>query len=149
MIHSTDKTMAIQQNFLLNYFNRLLMLPFRISIKSGAPIYEQVTNAVKRAIAKGELKPGDALPSVRELSRELQINPNTAQKVVTALVNEKLIEVMPGIGSVVSARTPASQEKLALILGEKLETFIVEAITFGISEKEFFEAVRKHWKENS
>lgn len=125
------------------------MLPFHITITSGVPIYEQVIRAIKRAIARGELKAGDALPSVRELSRELQINPNTAQKVIAALVNEKLVEVTPGIGSVISDRSRLSQEKVALILGEGLETLILEAITYGISEEEFLTALKKHWKENS
>lgn len=122
------------------------MLTFDVSIKSGSPIYEQVVWAVKSAIARGKIKPGDPMPSVRELSRELQINPNTAQKVLTALVNERLVEVSPGIGSVVSNRRASSPEKVEPILGEQLEILIIEAITFGVDEASFLRAVQEHWK---
>lgn len=123
------------------------MLPFHVALKSGVPIYEQVVQAVKRAIARGDLKPGAPLPSVRELSRELQINPNTAQKVITALVNERLVEVIPGIGSIVSDRSRLSGETAGLILNDTLETTVLEAITYGVTEEQFIESVRRHWNE--
>jgi len=122
------------------------MLPFKSNLKSGTPIYEQVVLAIKKSIARGELKAGDALPSVREFSRELQINPNTAQKVITALLNEKLIEIKPGIGSIVAPRPKQNAEKTDAILGDKLSNIVVDAISFGISKKEFISAVDNHWK---
>ena len=125
------------------------MLPFHVTLTSGLPIYEQVMRAIKRAIARGELKPGAALPSVRELSRSLQINPNTAQKVISALVNARLVEVRPGIGSVISDLSHQSAEKVELILGNQLETLIIDAATLGISEQDFIAAVKKHWTDIS
>ena len=62
------------------------MLPFSIELKPGLPITEQVIFAVKKAVVAGQLKPGQAFPSVRVVSQELQINPNTAHKIVAALV---------------------------------------------------------------
>src|SRR2546423_6351854 len=80
--------------------------------KSGKPVYEQVLLAVKRALAAGQLKPGDRFPSVRVLSQELRINPNTAHKVIGALVDDGLLSVQPGVGKVVSHTKPATaQEK--------------------------------------
>ena len=58
---------------------------FAINLKAGAPIYEQVLYAARKAILSGELKPGDALPSVREIAGHLRINPNTVQKALVAL----------------------------------------------------------------
>ncbi len=121
------------------------MLPFHVSLKSGKPIYEQVVLAIKKALACGQIKPGNELPSVRELSRELQINPNTAQKVISALVNENLIEMRPGIGSVVSKRPQYSSQKVSLILGDRLETLVIEALTLNVSQDEFIRAVNQHW----
>lgn len=123
------------------------MLPFNVSLKSGAPIYEQVVHAIKRAIARGELKAGDPLPSVRELSRELQINPNTAQKVISTLSNEKLIEMRPGIGSVVAQKPPHSEERVTLLLEEQLEVLIIDAAALGVTEESFFQAVKRHWNQ--
>ena len=58
------------------------MIPFRVTFRAGAPLYEQVVYASVKAMVCGQLRPGDAYPSVRVLSRELKINPNTAHKVV-------------------------------------------------------------------
>src|ERR1051325_9751115 len=83
------------------------MIPFRVEFRPGTSLYEQVVYAAKKALVSRLLRPGDAFPSVRMLSVELKINPNTAHKVVTTLLNEGLLEVMPGIGTVV-ARSPGS-----------------------------------------
>ena len=62
------------------------MLPFSVEIKAGESPYRQIVYAATKAIVSGELAPGAAFPSVRELSQALKINPNTAQKVVAELV---------------------------------------------------------------
>ena len=62
------------------------MLPFSIELKPGLPITEQVIFAVKKAVVGGQLKSGQPFPSVRVVSQELRINPNTAHKIVAALV---------------------------------------------------------------
>ncbi len=76
-----------------------LVLPFRVALVPGIPVYEQLVAAVTRAIVCGDLKPGDAFPSVRALSQALRINPNTAQKAVTQLTALGLLHVHPGIGT--------------------------------------------------
>ena len=78
------------------------MVPFRLTLRPGIPISEQVVYAATRAIVAGQLRPGDPFPSVRTLSRELKINPNTAHKVIAQLLNDGLLESLPGIGTVVS-----------------------------------------------
>ncbi len=109
-------------------------------------MYEQVLFAAKKAIVRGQLKPGDPFPSVRVLSQELRINPNTAQKVSAHLREEGLIEVKPGLGSVIteSARALKSQKKD--LLGSELERLVVEAKKLKLTEKELQEAVRQHWE---
>ncbi len=74
------------------------MLPFTIALRSGEPIFDQVVYAVTRAVVTGQLRAGDSFPSVRALSLELKINPNTAHKIVAALVADGLLEVRPGVG---------------------------------------------------
>jgi GntR family transcriptional regulator len=56
------------------------MLPFSIDLRPGLPVAEQILFAVKKAVVGGQLRPGDRFPSVRVLSQELKINPNTAHR---------------------------------------------------------------------
>ncbi len=122
------------------------MLRFPVAIKAGLPIYEQVVFAVKKAIISGQLKPGDMFPSVRELSRELKINPNTAQKIVAQLVQSRLLEIKPGIGSVVTGIPEATDEQRQKILQTTVESLVVEAKRLGIKKKELLESIQKHWE---
>ena len=68
------------------------MIPFRVTFRAGVSLFEQVVYASTRAMVSGQLRPGDPFPSVRALSKELKINPNTAHKIVAHLVNEGLLE---------------------------------------------------------
>ncbi|MEY2881760.1 MAG: hypothetical protein RLZZ15_4140, partial [Verrucomicrobiota bacterium] len=97
------------------------MLPFSIDLKSGLPVAEQILFAVKKAVVGGQLRPGDKFPSVRVLSQELKINPNTAHKVVAALVAEGVLVTTPAIGSVVAEREAGGRAEKAELLGADLE----------------------------
>lgn len=121
------------------------MIPFQIELKAGVPIYAQVIYAVKKAIAFGQLVAGDRLPSVRNLSQELKINPNTVQKAMTHLIQEKIVEVRPGIGCAVASASPATAEQRATILGKKIEELVVEAKRLGLNERDLTQTVHKHW----
>ena len=72
------------------------MIPFHLSFQPGVALYEQVVYAARKAVISGQMRPGDPFPSVRALSSALKINPNTAHKVITHLVNEGLLEVSSG-----------------------------------------------------
>ncbi len=122
------------------------MLNFNIHIKPGIPIYEQVIYAVKKAIVTGQLKPGDPFPSVREISRELRINPVTVQKVITHLTQARLLEIHPGIGSVVSNIPEATDGERRKILVEDVERLIIETKRLNISKKELLDAIAQNWK---
>ncbi|MBL9193165.1 MAG: GntR family transcriptional regulator [Opitutaceae bacterium] len=122
------------------------MLPFRIDFHSGEPVYEQVIYAAKKAILSGVLSPGERFPSVRSLSQELKINPNTAHKVVAALTAEGLLAVHPGVGTVVAPSVPGSAEDRAQVLVQDTERLVVEASRLGLTEEQLLNAVRKHWR---
>lgn len=109
------------------------------------PAYEQVVYAVKKAIITGALKPGDAFPSVRALSHELRINPNTAQKAVATLTAENLLVVRPGIGTVVVEAKPATHEQLSALLDDDLERLAVEARKLRLGVEDLVQALRQHW----
>lgn len=121
------------------------MINFTIKFQYGSPIYEQIVYAVKKAIATGQLKPGDKFPSVREMSKKLRINPNTAQKVVGHLVREGMLEIRPGIGSIVSKLSPATKEQRNKILNDQAEELIVEAKRLSITKKDVIAAIDRKW----
>src|ERR1700721_3579193 len=87
------------------------MVPLRVTFRAGVSLFEQVVYAAIKARVSGQLLPGDPFPSVRALSRELKINPNTAHKIVAQLVNDGLLETRPGIGNVVAARPDSARQE--------------------------------------
>lgn len=121
------------------------MLPFVVQFKSGLPVYEQVLLAVKRAIAAGRLTPGDRFPSVRSLSQELRINPNTAHKIISTLIEEGLLKVQPGIGTVVSQKGPIAAGQRQALLQQDVERLVVDARMISLELEELVQAIRKTW----
>ena len=121
------------------------MLPFSISLRPGAPIYEQVIYAVTRAVMTGQLRAGDGFPSVRALSQALKINPNTAHKIVAALIDDGLLVVRPGIGTVVGEGRQATAAVRRARLEDEAERLVVEARRSGLSLQDVVAAVRRHW----
>lgn len=123
------------------------MLPFKVELSPGESPYRQIVYSATRAIVSGELAVGAPFPSVRTLSQSLKINPNTAQKAVSELVREGLLEVNPGIGTLVADWGPASARKRKELLSEELERLLVEAKRLGVTLRELEEAVAEGWDE--
>ncbi len=119
---------------------------FPIEFKAGVPVYEQVLYAARKAIVSGELKPGDDFPSVRAMSAEYQINPNTVQKALTALKHEGLIESIPGIGNRVIAVPKSTARQRDKLLDDQLEAVALRAKQLGLSIAQVTDALRTHWK---
>ena len=122
------------------------MIPFRLSFEPGDSLYEQVVYAAKKAMVSGQMRPGDAFPSVRALSKELKINPNTAHKVVTQLINEGLIEVRPGTGTVVAERAASTAAERSNLLKKELEQLVVEAKKLGLGLDAVTQSLEQHWR---
>ena len=123
------------------------MLPFQVVIQAGESPYRQVVYAATRAVVAGELPPGSPFPSVRELSQALKINPNTAHKVIAELVRTGILEVLPGIGTAVSASRRTSAEERRLLLSDEVEQLVVEAKRLGLELDEVLNAVDERWTE--
>ena len=123
------------------------MLPFTISLHHGEPIFDQVVYAVTRAVVTGQLRSGDSFPSVRVLSQALKINPNTAHKIVAALINDGLLVARPGIGTVV-ADVRRAREGRPVLDGE-VERLVIEARRAGLSLQEVTAIVRDQWARTS
>ncbi|HEY3166081.1 MAG TPA: GntR family transcriptional regulator [Candidatus Binatia bacterium] len=122
------------------------MLPFAIQFKSGKPVYEQVLLAVKRALTAGQLKPGDRFPSVRVLSQELRINPNTAHKIISTLVEDGLLKVQPGVGTVISQTKPPTAQQKQELLEQEIERLVVDARMVSLSLEDLLPAIQKTWR---
>ncbi len=122
------------------------MVPFRVSFEPGVPLYEQVSYAARRAIVAGQMRPGDPFPSVRALSRELKINPNTAHKVVGELLAEGLIEVRVGVGTVVAPLPKSSASERSRLLKREMEELVVEARRLGLQLDDVQAALAAHWE---
>jgi DNA-binding transcriptional regulator YhcF (GntR family) len=122
------------------------VVPFRLTIEPGKPLHEQVAFAAKKAIISGKLRPGDAFPSVRALSKAMKIHANTAQKVVQQLTAEGLLEVRPGIGTMVALAPGATRAERGRLLGREVEQLTVEAMKLGLTLEELQAAVSHHWR---
>ena len=122
------------------------MLPFTLELKAGLPVAEQILFAVKKAVVTGQLRPGDKFPSVRGLSQELKVNPNTAHKVVAALVAEGVRVTTPAVGSVVAVREAGGRKERAELLGAEVERLVVEARKLGLELDDVQTAVAAHWR---
>ena len=121
------------------------MIPFRLTLQSGVPVHEQVAFAAKKAMISGQLRPGDPFPSVRALSKAMKIHPNTALKVIAQLTAEGLLEVRPGIGTVVLQPPAGKRNERARLLGREVEQLTVEAMKLGLTLDDLHAAIDEHW----
>lgn len=121
------------------------MLPFQVTLASGDSPFRQIVYAATRAVVSGELAVGVPFPSVRELSQALKINPNTAHKVVAELIRTGLLEVLPGVGTVVSTGWRASDEERQQLLTANIEALLVEARRLGLDRDAVLDAVNARW----
>lgn len=122
------------------------MLPFSIELRPGFPVAEQILFAVKKAVVTGQMRPGDRFPSVRVLSQELRVNPNTAHKVIAALVGEGVLVTTPAVGSIVAEREPGGRRERAELLGAELERVVVEAKKLGLTLDEVQTGLAANWR---
>lgn len=108
-----------------------------IDIRSSKPIYEQIIDKIKESILRGIIKPGDKLPSVREMSSLITANPNTVSKAYTELERQKVIETIRGRGTYVSASyTPRLEEEKIKKLEEDIKKIIIDAHYMGVKREE-------------
>ena len=121
------------------------MTLFRFKLRPGESIFDQVVYAAKKAFISGELSPGQGFPSVRALAADLKIHPNTAHKVVQYLIQERWLEVRPGVGTVVAEVPAARAGDKRRVLDQEVEQLVVEAMRVGLEEADLLEAVRKQW----
>lgn len=119
-----------------------------ISNSSGKPIYEQITSQIKNLIITGELKPGEALPSMRLLAKELRISVITTKRAYEDLERDGFIQSIMGKGSFVAAQnTELIREEHLRKVEEYLQKAIETAKLSDISLEELMEITAMLYKE--
>jgi GntR family transcriptional regulator len=120
--------------------------PFKLTLTPGKSIFDQVVFAATRAMLSGALQPGQGFPSVRSLAADLRIHPNTAHKVIQYLIQERWLEVRPGIGTVVAEPPKARAGDRQRLLKEEVERLVVEARRVGADLDDVIDAIKVGWK---
>ena len=110
---------------------------WKIDTAGGEPIYLQIVEQIRRAVALGRLRPEDALPSVRQLAQDLTINPNTVARAYLELEHQGFIYKRQGQGTFVSAEAAAAarRERSRAVVA-LLEKAIGEAVQSGMAAAE-------------
>ena len=113
---------------------------------AATPIWRQIEDEVRRRVASGRLRPGEAIPSVRELCRSLRVNPATVSKAYQQLTEAGLLEVRRGEGTFVA---PLTHEKLCAerkrLLEEAAAGFVRVAGSVAAGREEAMRAARSMW----
>jgi GntR family transcriptional regulator len=120
---------------------------FKVTIRPGDSIFAQVVFAAQKAILSGDFSPGQAFPSVRALAAELRVHPKTAQKIIQHLVQERWLEVRPGIGTVVAVPPAARRGERKHLLQYQVEQLAVEAKRIGVSLHDVVQALSAQWNQ--
>jgi GntR family transcriptional regulator len=122
-------------------------MQFQCDPTSRMPIYRQLIEQVRQRVARGRLQPGTRLPSVRVLSRELVVNPNTVARAYTELEREGVLNTRPGLGVFVAEpqaelSAAARRERLSAALDQ----FLTEAVHLGFNADDVLSAVGRKIK---
>lgn len=117
-----------------------------VDLRDRKQLYEQLIDNIRKLILSGEIGPGEKLPSVRALAKELCINPNTIQKAYNELERQGVILTLPGRGSVVLAETGDLRKEQLVRIGEALTVTAREAASTGITREEFLSLAEKAWQ---
>ena len=117
---------------------------FQVRTGSGEPIYEQLIRQIKHAIVTGVIKPGDQLPTVRDLAIELIVNPNTVARAYRELEQAGLVDSNTRRGTIVKLSPPGM---LASERRKRVQPFIDQLLTEGrvlnFTDEELLELIRK------
>jgi GntR family transcriptional regulator len=125
----------------------------RIDPGDGLPIYRQIVEQVKAALAAGALKPGDRLPSHRDLAKDLVVAPLTVSRAYEVLEEEGLLATERGRGTFVAEvgpggtgpTPPAAEEALK----SKAEALVRQARALGLNRREAIKALGDAWEEEN
>jgi GntR family transcriptional regulator len=119
-------------------------MQFKLETNAHVPIFQQLVNQIRHRIAANLLKPGDKLPTVRDLAVQLVINPNTVQKAYTDLSNLGLIHSRKGQGIFVSEFRPTlAPDEIRRRVTVAADHYITEALLLGYTRYQISELTQQ------
>ena len=122
--------------------------PVHIDPRDPTPIYAQLDRSIRVSVATGKLKPGDQLPTVRQLAVDLRVNANTVAKVYLALERDGVVETKRGVGTFIAEAPPKQPPRqrdrhLDALVGR----FLTDGANHGFTPRELLEALARRVKE--
>ena len=123
---------------------------FLLDTKSGVPFYRQIIEQAKYAIARGDLQPGDRLPTVRQLAVDLSINPNTVIRAYRELEIEGTLDTQQGSGTFVSDRRPdIDRLERQRMLDQILTEMLARASAYGLTLDDVLQGLQQGKEEKT
>ena len=121
---------------------------YRIIASSNVPIFRQIADQIARAVVTGDLNVGDSVPSIRQLARDLVINPNTVAKAYSNLVGSRVLETQPGRGYFISKRRQVfTKTKRLRRLDETIDVLINQSVSLNFSVTKIVKRVKDSFKQ--
>src|SRR5690348_5296063 len=120
----------------------MALIEFHLDSRSGVPTYLQLVKQVRHAVQLGMLRPGDRLPTVKEVVGSLAINPNTVLKAYRDLEREGLVEGRQGVGTFVTRRPDGPSPTEQAALKRSLVTWVAKAQRAGLADGDIESMVR-------
>ena len=122
------------------------MADLRIDPSDATPIWSQIEEGMRRLVAAGALRPGAAVPSVRDLAKDLRINPATVAKAYQRLTEAGILTVRRGDGTYVAeSPPPVSRAERSRTLRDAAARYASLAATLGVTAEDAVEAVEAAW----
>ena len=111
------------------------------------PIYLQIMDLIKTQMISKEILPGDKLPSVRDMSKQLEVNPNTVQRAYVEMEREMLVYTKRGQGTFIVDEPEAILKLREEMVLDRVDTFVKEMEAFGFSHDELLKVIESYLSE--
>ena len=119
----------------------------RIELRSPLPVYEQIKMGIKEAVMTGQFQRDSQIPSIRELAKDIQVNPNTVARAYRELEREGIIFSRPGIGFMINVNKAGIKSQLSKDLEGELSPLVTRMKKASITKEDVNEVIDKLWKE--
>ncbi|MFW6295418.1 MAG: GntR family transcriptional regulator [Halanaerobium sp.] len=117
-----------------------------IDFNAAHPIYEQVIEEIKKELVRGDLRPGEKLPSQRKLAKKIEVNPNTVQRAYREMEQRGLVETKRGKGTFIKDDEQVMIEIKKVMAETAVKEFIDEMISLGFKKKEIIVKINDNLK---
>jgi GntR family transcriptional regulator len=117
-----------------------------INFNAAYPIYEQVIEEIKKELVRGELRPGEKLPSQRKLAKKIEVNPNTVQRAYREMEQRGLVETKRGRGTFIKDDDQVMIEIKKDMAETAVKEFIDEMISLGFKEEDILNKITENLK---